>query len=164
MNFERLSLCIRTGCGIKNHDDSTRSVILLSLVLIMGVLVVGCAQDRGKVTPISGVRKAAERGTGVLTGSVTIGPMSPVEGMGGPGQTPLPGARIIISDLQGQEITSVVSDEKGVYRISLPPGTYKIKMPVLPSGGRFTKDLPATVTITQGQETRLDIRIDTGIR
>jgi hypothetical protein len=62
-----------------------------------------------------------------------------------------------------QEIATVLTDQAGQYRLNLPPGSYLIEMAAAKGRG-FTKDLPATVTITQGQETRLDIRIDTGIR
>ena len=45
----------------------------------------------------------------------------------------------------------------------LPSGTYCVTMaPLGPLG--LTKDIPATVIITAGQATRLDIRIDTGLR
>ena len=45
----------------------------------------------------------------------------------------------------------------------LPPGTYRVEVGPL-TGIEFTKDLPATVTVTAGQETRLDVHIDTGLR
>ncbi len=57
----------------------------------------------------------------------------------------------------------MVTDAEGAYRISLAPGTYRVTMGPL-AGLEFTKDLPATVTITAGQEARLDIHIDTGMR
>ena len=69
----------------------------------------------------------------------------------------------MLAALDGQEVQSVVTDAQGIYRISLPPGTYRVTMEPIPGVG-LTKDLPATVTITKGQETLLDIYIDTGIR
>ena len=105
-----------------------------------------------------------QRGIGVLVGRVTSGPMFPVEGISDfRARAPVPGARIIISGLDGHVIKSVQTDDEGGYSISLPPGTYRIEMAPL-ARTWFTKDLPATVTITEGQESRLDIRIDTGIR
>jgi hypothetical protein len=104
------------------------------------------------------------RGTGVLVGRVTMGPISPVV-RPGDAEAPagVPDARIVISGLDGQEIASVVTDAAGGYRVRLSPGRYRIDMPT-PPGVSFTKGLPATVTITEGQEARLDIRVDTGIR
>jgi hypothetical protein len=62
-----------------------------------------------------------------------------------------------------QESRVAVTDQEGHYRLSLPPGSYRVEMGPLPPM-QFTKDLPATVTITVGQETRKNIRIDTGMR
>jgi hypothetical protein len=44
----------------------------------------------------------------------------------------------------------------------LPPGRYDVLAGPLPVM-QFTKDLPATVVIVPDQETRLDVRIDTGL-
>jgi Carboxypeptidase regulatory-like domain len=73
------------------------------------------------------------------------------------------GARIIVSQTGGGTPVSVVTDDQGGYAISLSPGTYRVTMEISPRIG-FSRDLPATVTITEGHETRLDIRLDTGIR
>lgn len=136
---------------------------------LLTVIAVACTTEPG-YTPgaiqvksdVLGTR--VQGGMGVLTGKVTRGPLSPVEGIGGvPASAPVPDARIVISSLDGQEIGSLVTDGQGRYTISLPQGTYRVTMPRL-SGAGWTKDLPATVTITEGRETRLDIRIDTGIR
>ena len=106
----------------------------------------------------------ALKGMGALIGRVTMGPMSPVSRSADPGASAaVPGARIMISSVHGQEITMVVTEADGGYRLRIPPGIYRIDMPPL-TGGRFTKDVPTTVTIAEGQQTRLDIRIDTGIR
>ncbi len=112
--------------------------------------------EGGKVQPL--------RQTGVLFGKVARGPMSPLGGIGRERLAePVVGARLLIYGSGGQQIKPVVTDAKGEYRVSLPPGTYRIEMgPV--ARGMWTKDLPATVTITKRRETRLDILMDTGIR
>jgi hypothetical protein len=71
--------------------------------------------------------------------------------------------KLVIRTLAGQEIGSVVTSEQGVYSISLPPGAYRIEATHL-TGIEFTKDLPASVVISEGRETRFDIHIDTGMR
>jgi hypothetical protein len=76
---------------------------------------------------------------------------------------PASGVTLFISTPTGQKIDSIVTDNRGTYSISLPPGVYQITM-APPGGLEFTKDLPATITITEKQETRLDIWLDTGIR
>lgn len=132
-------------------------------------IVMACGQGSGEIKQASGANPPTKMG--VLVGRVTMGPMPPIAG-GGPappgpvpgGSTaPLPGAKILVLDTTGRKFGSVVTNNQGLYSIKLPPGAYRIGMAPL-SGGMFTKDLPAIVTITEGQETRLDILVDTGIR
>jgi hypothetical protein len=101
---------------------------------------------------------------GTLSGHVTLGPLSPVEQQGSaPARLPAPGVKLLVCGPARQEIATVTTDAEGQFRLDLPPGNYQVEMG--PRKGReFTKDLPATVTITPGQETRLDIRLDTGMR
>ena len=68
-----------------------------------------------------------------------------------------------IATEDGKWKTSVKTDAAGHFSVRLAAGTYQITMSSL-YGAMFTKDLPATVTIVSGQETRLDIHLDTGIR
>ncbi len=135
------------------------NVPLIGLVLLVGLLSFagspGLADEGGK-PPAAGM--------GVLTGVVTRGPISPVQGPGlPPASAPAPGVKLVIYGPGRQEIATVRTDAAGQYRVTLPPGAYQIEA-ALGKGRGFTKDLPATVTITPGQETRLNIRIDTGIR
>jgi hypothetical protein len=101
---------------------------------------------------------------GALAGQATRYPASPVERAGeSKPAVPFPGAKIRVLEPGGQEVASTVTDEEGKYRIRLSPGTYRIEMgPLGPMA--FTKDLPRTVTIYPGRETRLDISVDTGLR
>jgi hypothetical protein len=102
--------------------------------------------------------------TGVLRGRVTRSPMVPVERIDHPVPPgPVAGARILVSDLVGNQVATVITDEQGEYRVDLPEGSYRVDLLHV---GRFgvTKDLPATVTVRAGQETRLDVGVDSGIR
>ena len=132
------------------------NVTLICLALLVGLLGLARGSRADKApTPSAGIS---------LTGLVTRGPTSPVQGPGLPPATaPAAGVKLVIYGPGRQEIATVLTDTAGQYRLNLPPGSYLIEM--APEKGRgFSKDLPATVTITQGQETRLNIRIDTGIR
>jgi hypothetical protein len=122
--------------------------------------LLACAQGAGDVTPASAAELPG--GAGALTGTVTLGPTVPAERPGVPSSVAASGVRIVISRLDGRELQSVVSDAGGIYRAVLPPGSYQLTIPQLPRP-QYTKDLPATVTITAGQEARMDIRINTGI-
>jgi hypothetical protein len=56
-----------------------------------------------------------------------------------------------------------MTDTRGEYRIDLTSSNYRVDIGPL-AGMEYTKDLPAVVAVSAGRETRLDFRIDTGIR
>jgi len=116
------------------------------------------------VPPSTPTGEQPPAGMGLLVGQVTKGPTCPVEGPGlsCPPQ-PVPQLTITISSLDGRGMPSVVTGADGRYVAVLPPGSYRVAVTSL-TGIEFTKDLPATVTVTAGQETRLDVHIDTGLR
>jgi hypothetical protein len=125
-------------------------------------LVMSCGP--GAARGIAGAKEGgnAPSGTGVLWGIVTRGPVVPVQRPGVLSSVPAAGVAIIISRPDGGTAGTAVTDDKGNYRISLPAGTFSVNVHKGPLG-RAT-DLPATVTVTERGETRLDIRLDTGIR
>jgi hypothetical protein len=57
----------------------------------------------------------------------------------------------------------VVTSVDGTFAISVPPGTYLVTLEARPAMG-VAKNLPATVTVKAGEQTRLDIHLDTGLR
>lgn len=67
------------------------------------------------------------------------------------------------SSLTGKRSVSVVTDKEGNFRIVLLAGTYQVTLGQL-SGGSFSKDVPATITIRAGLETRMAIHLDSGVR
>jgi len=132
---------------------------ILFVTLIISVIA-GCDKTPGINTQNSRIKK----GVGELIGKVIRGPISPVMTKDMPSQSvPASGIKLIILTSKRKQITSVMTDAQGEYRISLPPGTYRIETTSL-AGIEFTKDLPAIVNITEGRKTCLDINIDTGIR
>jgi type 1 fimbria pilin len=107
--------------------------------------------------------KSGPDGAGVLTGRVTRGPTAAVTRPGAVDSAAAAGVEIRIRGRDGTPVSTVRTDARGVYRVTLPPGTYEIVIGPL-TGIEFTKDLPATVTIVRDRETTLDVRIDTGVR
>ena len=104
---------------------------------------------------------------GYLEGRASIGPLQPVDGVGVPPPTPLAAActarGLIVFDAQtGAEATRFDLAFDCTYPVALSPGSYRVELQR--RGIDSSKDLPQTVTISAGQTTRLDIRIDTGIR
>lgn len=130
--------------------------------LLIVVVLVMLAQ-RGQATDNAYSIEGTAPGSGVLTGRVTRGPLTPVQQPGTPSESEVSGARIDIATLDGKLVTSVETDSAGTFRADLPAGTYKITMPSL-YGAMFSKDLPAIVSISGGEEKRLNIHLDTGIR
>lgn len=140
------------------------SVLFIILILSMSI---GYANGIGVSAPAYGqaYEMAKETaGQGKLVGKVVRGPISPVvrEGMNGASES-APDVKLVIITPAGREIGTTTTNEQGVFSISLPPDTYRIETTSL-KGMEFSKDLPATVVITEGRETRLDIHIDTGMR
>jgi len=135
---------------------------LMFSICLPVMFAAACGGGPGSVAGLS--QPQPQVGLGVLTGRVTRGPLSPVEGIpGGRRAEVVAGFRIVISGSDGRQVESVVTNDQGQYHVHLPPGAYRVSAVSLPRGSS-TRELPATVTVTEGQETRLDIRIDTGIR
>jgi hypothetical protein len=137
-------------------------IAILSIILILNIIV-GCANRVEVPNQAYGMAKGAAV-AGKLTGKVMKGPTTPVgrPDMPSPSE-PAVNVKLVIMTPAGQEAGSIVTNKQGVYSISLPPGTYRVETTSL-TGIEFTRDLPATVVITEGRETRLDIHIDTGMR
>ena len=107
------------------------------------------------------------RSPGYLEGRASIGPLQPVERIGVPSPTPPPAActsrgLVIFADDTGAEVQRLAFGPDCGYRVALPPDTYRVELDR--RGIDTSRDVPRTVSIQAGQTTRLDVRIDTGIR
>jgi hypothetical protein len=70
---------------------------------------------------------------------------------------------IILSQDGKKEITRVIADENGKFRVALPPGDYLLDVQGrLPKGHVRAK--PQRFTVVSNQTVRIDMDIDTGIR
>jgi hypothetical protein len=106
----------------------------------------------------------AKQMSGILMGTITRGPISPViepDVVYTP--VPVEGVKVRVTSLSGKLSASTVTDEGGNFRIVLFPGVYEVTLGPLDRGG-FSKDVPARVTISAGLATRIAIHIDSGIR
>ncbi len=132
-----------------------RGFVILSMVIVgiigAAALSSGCLQGGA--------------GTGTLVGQVSIGPLCPVEpcAISHDQLVAAYAARpITISTTYGSRVTTVTADPESGYSVALNPGTYIVDIPHQGIAG--SRELPATVTIHNGEIVRLDISIDTGIR
>lgn len=134
------------------------SFLLLALVSLAVVAVCGCATSGNQA------------GTGILTGKVTVGPLTPVERVDVTPPVPDPAVftsrKLLLYEADGKrlirEIGIQAAGYHGVYNVTLKPGTYVLGYP--PQGVGGARGLPATIYIEAGKTTTLDVDIDTGIR
>jgi hypothetical protein len=97
-------------------------------------------------------------------GTVTIGPIAPVERPGVPNSKPLVGAIISLRrSASGAEVVRGTTDNNGVFNLVIDPGTYSVTVSP-PGNGQEAHQFKGTVVIKLGQFTRLDVTIDSGIR
>jgi hypothetical protein len=92
---------------------------------------------------------------GVLWGSVTVGPLTPVCQAGAPCSGPARHATLTFT--RAGHVVSARTDGAGRYRLTLPTGTWIVRASV---GMRTT---PATVVVHAGTH-RANFAVDTGIR
>lgn len=134
--------------------DRLRRASLIVLVLAGAIaLTCGCVQTGNG------------QGNGTLTGTVSIGPLCPVEPCSiAPERlaAAYEARPLTVSAQDGKPVASVVADPVTGYSVSLPPGIYIVDIPHQGIGGSV--ELPKTVTIRSGETVRLDISVDTGIR
>ena len=92
---------------------------------------------------------------GILWGSVSIGPLTPVCRVGTPCSGPAKHATLTFT--RPGHVASARTNAAGHYRLSLPVGTWSVRAS---AGMRMT---PATVIVRSGTH-RANFAIDTGLR
>jgi hypothetical protein len=116
---------------------------------------------------VAGALRSSPVPTGILEGQLTIVSLKEVQRADEPvskfaavnyGDYPL----LVLSKDGQTEIARLVADEKGHYRVTLPPGDY-----VLDVKGRAPQRIrakPHPFTIVSQQTVRVDMELDTGVR
>lgn len=138
----------------------TRSIFYL---IGLFVFLVSCAVNGGCAD--TGPKRIAEGRGGTLTVVISMGPISPVQKLGSPSSRPYPGVKVNILRLDKEEnARSAVTDQEGKFTISLSPGIYRVELPPSASALGHYADTPSSLVITEGNETKLDIYFDTGLR
>lgn len=101
--------------------------------------------------------------TGVIV-EVALWPIDPVEVEGQPSRTrSAVGARVVAFDTGGDEVTSRLTDDQGVARLLLAPGSYTIRVVECPGAMSLPKE-NADVTVSAGAFESARLACDTGIR
>ena len=123
------------------------------LLIASGLIVMAVCASTGQ-TPSGG-----ESG---IEGVITISPANPGPiKADAPGSVPLANAPFVVERNNG-EVTSFITDDKGRFRLSLPPGHYKISLKGRKTTiGRFG---PFEVDVLDGKITTVQWECDSGIR
>jgi len=101
--------------------------------------------------------------TGLLQGTVTLGPISPVEQVGAPPNTRPYAATIDVETPGGDVVATVSSGEDGVFAVRLQAGSYRL-VPRSPEGQPLPRATPLDAAVVADGTTRVTIAYDTGIR
>jgi Carboxypeptidase regulatory-like domain len=99
--------------------------------------------------------------TSGLHGSVVIDPAQPVCMVGQPCSAP--DRHDVLAFWQGdRRVAQTKTDADGHYRVSLPPGTYRVRAPRHGGIGRGLE--PSRVIVPRGRYARANFTLDIGIR
>jgi hypothetical protein len=101
--------------------------------------------------------------TGLLEGTVTLGPITPVEQMGGEPNTRPYEASIDVTTPDGDVVETVESGSDGAFSVRLPAGSYRL-VPRSPKNSPLPYAAPVDTTIVAGETTNVEIAYDSGIR
>lgn len=96
-----------------------------------------------------------------IEGTITISPAKPGPTRIDVGSVPLANATFVVEN-NNAEVTSFTTDDKGHFRVALPPGHYNISLKGRKSSiGRFG---PFDVEVVSGKTTNVQWECDSGIR
>ena len=137
------------------RDDRKRTFIA-GVIIIAGILVFALLISRFP----------GQTGTGYLQGTVTIGPLCPVEPCHISEEQRAAAYAARHLELSGPGFSGLVPEPgfapDGNYRIALPAGGYDVSLPR--NGIDRSPELPRQIVVKPGETTFLNISIDTGIR
>ena len=101
--------------------------------------------------------------TGLLEGKVTLGPITPVEQIGGEPNSRPYAATIDVAAPDGDVVETVESGSDGKFTVRLPAGGYRL-VPRSPKDSPLPYATPLDTTVVAGRTTKVEIAYDSGIR
>ena len=106
---------------------------------------------------------AVSGGEAGIAGVITLNPVHPGPvPVDAPGSGPLANASFVVKDEKDTVASEFTTDDQGHFRVSLPPGHYKVSLKGRKGGpGRFG---PFDVEVVAGKMTKVQWECDSGIR
>lgn len=139
----------------------TLAGLILGLMMAVGCTTATAPPATSTPTPTA-TPTPPDKSEGILMGSVTIGPLCPVEPC-----SDLPvdtySSRELLLRQQGNEPIRIRLGSDGSYSAVLPAGTYQVDLTDCNFLG-CSRVFPKGVTVEDGETTALQIDVDTGIR
>jgi hypothetical protein len=142
----------------ESEDRRTRPSRRWLIIIVLAVLAAGALVALA-VWP----RSAAPADSGV-SGLVLLGPLTPVEQVGGPANDrPYEAAVRVVRAGSEDVVASTRSDSDGRFRVNLAPGRYTL-IAESPENGALPYASPVDATVVAHRFTPVTIGFDTGIR
>jgi hypothetical protein len=112
-----------------------------------------------------GVPSISGPAQGTIDGSVTASPTCPVERVSAPcSPAPVADRQVNIVTTSGSTAATTVTDANGHFRIRVAPGSYVVRVTIIPGKVGLRQITPGNVTVRANETTDLQIVLDTGIR
>lgn len=139
-----------------------KNIIMLSFMMLMLSPTSTASQDLMNDSNRNPRQQTEEVKLGLLTGTVLLWPMSPVERADtvSPGKA-MSNVGIVIMDDSGNKKNLIYTDGQGEFSIELLPGSYTVE---LKEKIYMTKSLPAKIVILPSETFTLTVILDSGIR
>jgi len=129
-----------------------RRTLTIAPYLIVIAILVGCGASTPTPPPNTGI-----------VGTITLGPMCPVQQENQPCPDNPYQATLTLIDERGTKVMTTESDAIGNFQADVPPGTYTLHPEHSPEG-LFPIAADQTVIVVAGQYTQVQVVYDTGIR
>jgi hypothetical protein len=136
-------------------STSTRGAWLRAVATVAAVAVV----TAGLAAACGG----ASAPTGLLEGTVTLGPIMPVEQIGGGPNTRPYAATVDVETPDGDVLKTLESGDDGRFSVRLAAGSYRL-VPRSPEDQPLPLAAPLDATVVAGKTTTVEIAYDSGIR
>jgi hypothetical protein len=140
----------RAGAILREHRGWTLLLVGATLALVAAVIF--AAWPANGAPADSGVQ-----------GQVWLGPLSPVQQVGGPPNERSYSATLDVVGSDTSVVTTVRSGQDGHFRVDLAPGAYVLQG-VSPSSTGLPHAVPVPVVVVAHEFTTVQVRFDTGIR